>query len=129
MFIRELVTILQDSGVLLTLEEKQSLLEERVSSGKDLNGKFVINSVNCQETSENNQMLNSTPRTKENELALKRLAKSVFELQQPDNFIDFASPSLSISSEASVTRSLPNVIKILPISLLLLSVFTLSLLT
>ncbi|PON48812.1 Coatomer beta subunit [Parasponia andersonii] len=100
-----------DNGHLITSKEKWSFLEERVSTGKDLSEKFVT-SVTCQETSESTQMLNSPPRTEENELALKRLAKSVFELQQPDNTFDFTTPSHSSPSEASITRSLPNLTKV-----------------
>ncbi|PON83903.1 Coatomer beta subunit [Trema orientale] len=100
-----------DNGHLITSKEKWSFLEEKVSTGKDLSEKFVT-SVTYQETSESTQMPNSPPHTEENELALKRLAKSVFELQQPDNTFDFATPSLSSPSEASITRSLPNLTKV-----------------
>lgn len=87
------------NGLSVTSEEKWSFPGQRVSTGRDFSEKFV-NPVTCQETTENSQMIRSPPQhTKENELTLKRLAKSLFELQQPD-------------SEASTTHTLVHLTKV-----------------
>lgn len=91
------MNFMQQNGLSVTSEEKWSFPGQRVSTGRDFSEKFV-NPVTCQETTENSQMIRSPPQhTKENELTLKRLAKSLFELQQPD-------------SEASTTHTLVHVL-------------------
>ncbi|KAL5539881.1 hypothetical protein UlMin_043580 [Ulmus minor] len=61
------------------------------------------------EISENTDMLRSQSHTEENELTLKRLAKSLFE---PDSAIDLTVPSFSNSSQSSVTHPLADFNKV-----------------
>lgn len=93
----------QENGLLGISEEKRGFSGERVSTGRDFNQEFV-DTMTSQETQENSQVTHSPTNTKENELTLKRLAKSLFELQQPD-------------SEASITHSLVNILNFLPMFL------------
>lgn len=100
--------ISQENKHLIT-EQKWSFLGERDSSGNYINEKFR-NSMSCEEASEITQLLHSSPCTTENELTLKRLAKSVFQMQQPESSVDLTLSTLSNSSEASISHSLQNVL-------------------
>lgn len=99
----EMNFFVQENGLSGISEEKWGFSGERVSTGRDFNEKFV-DTMTSQETQENSQVTHSPTHTKENELTLKRLAKSLFELQQPD-------------SEASITHSLVNILNFLPMFL------------
>ena len=90
---------MQENGLSGISEEKWGFF----GTGRDFNEEFV-DTMTSQETQENSQVTHSPTHTKENELTLKRLAKSLFELQQPD-------------SEASITHSLVNILNFLPMFL------------
>lgn len=91
----------------MTSDKRWSYVEG-VSPEKDLNEKCG-NSIPYEETLGNDQSLYSPPHTKENELTLKRLAKSVFELQRPASTVDLTVSTLSNSSEATMSHSLESV--------------------
>jgi hypothetical protein len=63
------------------------------------------------ETTGNSKMPHAAAHTKENnEITLKSLAKSIFELQQTEGSVDLGASSLSNSSEASTSCSVVNVL-------------------
>ena len=68
-----------------------------------------------QETTGNSKMPHAEAHTKEiDELTLKSLAKSIFELQQSECSVDLGASSLSNSSEASTSCSVVNVLNSQP---------------
>ncbi|XP_048324017.2 putative E3 ubiquitin-protein ligase LIN-1 [Ziziphus jujuba] len=100
-----------ENGHLMTSDKRWSYVEG-VSPEKDLNEKCG-NSIPYEETLGNDQSLYSPPHTKENELTLKRLAKSVFELQRPASTVDLTVSTLSNSSEATMSHSLESATKVM----------------
>ena len=72
-----------------------------VSPGTDLNADTCNSSAREEPEGDTTHMLNSTSHTKENELALKTLAKSVFELQRTEDSGDPTVSDLSHSKKVS----------------------------
>ncbi|KAB5572893.1 hypothetical protein DKX38_000087 [Salix brachista] len=70
------------------------------ASNTDLNDDICNSSARQESEGDNAHMLNSSSHTKANELALKTLAKSVFELQRTEDFGDPTVSELSNSKKA-----------------------------
>uniref|UniRef100_A0A5B6ZW80 RING-type E3 ubiquitin transferase n=1 Tax=Davidia involucrata TaxID=16924 RepID=A0A5B6ZW80_DAVIN len=82
----------------MVAEQEWRLHKASAPGAGDFNDKFG-NSHLRQATLENTLVCHEIPHTKANELTLKRLAKSVFELQQIEESVDLAVSTLSLHSE------------------------------
>ena len=88
-----ILTFLQDNGLLSASDEEWKLVNVSVSPDTDLkddNRKSSAGQVSAGDT----RMLNSSSHTKENELTLKTLAKSVFKIQRTEDSGDLAVSNL-----------------------------------
>ncbi|KAF9688645.1 hypothetical protein SADUNF_Sadunf01G0009800 [Salix dunnii] len=86
-----------DKGLLTASNKEWKLINVSVSPGTDLNDDICNSSARQESEGDTAHMLNSSAHTKANELALKDLAKSVFELQRTE---DSGDPELSNSKKA-----------------------------
>ncbi|KAJ6945095.1 hypothetical protein NC651_000201 [Populus alba x Populus x berolinensis] len=93
-------TSIPGKGLLTASNEEWKLVEVSVSPGTDLNADTCNSSARQEPEGDTTHMLNSSFHTKENELALKTLAKSVFELQRTEDSGDPTVSDLSHSKKA-----------------------------
>ncbi|KAJ9183105.1 hypothetical protein P3X46_007012 [Hevea brasiliensis] len=91
-------TILSDHGLLSASKEEWKLIKVSAFLEADINGERC-NSNGQEETAGDGHMVNTFSHTKSNELILKNLAKSVFELQQTEDSGDLTVSALSHASE------------------------------
>jgi hypothetical protein len=93
-----ILTFLQDNGLLSASDEEWKLVNVSVSPDTDLKDDIRKSSAG-QVSAGDTRMLNSSSHTKENELTLKTLAKSVFKIQRTEDSGDLTVSNLSHSKK------------------------------